>query len=369
MRNGDGSPAGVSFSMPFSPEDDLTVGRIWDSDTIVEIVLMDASLNEGRIYAVNGAMINQFPATYSEGDFVIAADIDGDAGDTKPEEVWVLNSSGNSIQGYHTYGSKPQAYYIPQRVIEGDKIAALKLAGESRRAIWLVKRDDNTYQLDRDYPNYIQTLYRNHASGADYLYYRGHGSSTTWENVNSGMYPVPDYGTAAPLAYGTTCSSGDYSPVASTSISERMLWWGAGAFIGATEISYGSFNLNAAEWYSNHFKDQGPFARLLLKYKNKKWDDGTNYSNSDWPYWVHEYNFYGDAKFGFIGDTTQLPYPDEAPRMAESTTLHVDVPAYTVTEMDGYDYVDIPGGDVTTEVGELRIPYYVVMQEYPRARG
>jgi hypothetical protein len=47
-------------------------------------------------------------------------------------------------------------------------------------------------------------------------------------------------------------------------------------------------------------------------------------------------------------------------------TIEINIPEYTVEEMGGYDYVDIPGGDILLVDGKPRVPYYFVYIDYAK---
>ncbi len=51
-----------------------------------------------------------------------------------------------------------------------------------------------------------------------------------------------------------------------------------------------------------------------------------------------------------------------------SIYIEFDVPQYTVTESENYDYVDISGGDIILgEEGRPRIPYYLYSVDYEKS--
>lgn len=55
------------------------------------------------------------------------------------------------------------------------------------------------------------------------------------------------------------------------------------------------------------------------------------------------------------------------PVLAETppSTIDVNIPEYEVEQIEGYDYVDIPGGDILLVDGKPRIPFYSVSTPYP----
>jgi hypothetical protein len=84
-------------------------------------------------------------------------------------------------------------------------------------------------------------------------------------------------------------------------------------------------------------------------------------------YWVVEYQYYGDPKFGKPGgmwltvdaeDPVQLAIPD--------AILDISVPSYEViTDDEGYDHVTIPGGSLIVEDGLPQVPFWTETLVYP----
>ena len=66
-----------------------------------------------------------------------------------------------------------------------------------------------------------------------------------------------------------------------------------------------------------------------------------------------------------LGFIISLGYPLLAAEEPAST-IEVNIPEYEVEQMEGYDYVDIPGGDILLVDGKPRVPYYSVSLPYPK---
>lgn len=377
ILNSDGSLV-RSFELDAGVWDSVVAGDILQSSWVDEIVHFDYETQRAFIYNRFGNLLDQFPAEINQEDSIIVADVDNRIPDDTPAEIWALDWKSNGIRVYQSYGEEPKAAWLPQRMDENEKLVMIQLPGETRPAVWLLRRTDKAYQIDRNYARAMQTKYAMLADGMDYLFYRGHGSSSGWESIAVNTTAPLNFGSTAPIAVGLTCLSGDYGG-SGLAISEKMLAWGAGLFFGSTEVSSRENNSQASGWIADHARDNEPFALTMLRYKNDKWG-GKPLTGSSWAYWVHEYNIYGDPKFGYSGNTTTVDFIPDSSGGAEpfaaamsatgeaeggTSSLHVEIPAYQVTQGDGYDWVDIPNGDILAIEGQPRIPYYTIVQEYP----
>ncbi len=65
-----------------------------------------------------------------------------------------------------------------------------------------------------------------------------------------------------------------------------------------------------------------------------------------------------------LGSIFSLGYPAIAAD-GPASSIDVTIPEYEVEQIEGYDYVDIPGGDILLVDGKPRIPYYPVSINYP----
>ena len=198
--------------------------------------------------------------------------------------------------------------------------------------------------------------------------------------------PIPaiDFGTARPVVLAWSCLTGSYEDHRANwqivtppglpgcfydggddNIAEAFFKRGAAVYIGATEVSPGSQNVEAAKAFENsYWWPNVTVGRALTDLKWRKWDD----SDSGWQLWVYEYNLYGDPKYGAAPEHTPASL---APALAEeeaaepAAALDVTIPDYVVTTAAGFDEVTIPGGGQIFEEGQYRLPYYRVTLEYP----
>jgi len=61
-----------------------------------------------------------------------------------------------------------------------------------------------------------------------------------------------------------------------------------------------------------------------------------------------------------------LVFPTATNAKPPSKTIEIDIPEYVVTRSEGWDYVDIPGGDILLIIGKPRVPYYSLKVMYPK---
>jgi hypothetical protein len=199
--------------------------------------------------------------------------------------------------------------------------------------------------------------------GKDIVFFRGHGNIGVWgEGLNTGMVGVwpLDFDGANPFALGTTCLSGGYEPNAN-SMPEAFFESGAGAFVGATQVSATSANTPAGKWFFRNWETYETAGKVLTDLKRKFVSD-----DAYWRLWSYEYNFYGDPKYG-VRDPglAAAAAPTVAPAAVPSPTIQVHVPGYEVTNVEGWDYVEIPDGKMVAEQDQYGIPYWVVSVDYP----
>lgn len=63
-----------------------------------------------------------------------------------------------------------------------------------------------------------------------------------------------------------------------------------------------------------------------------------------------------------LGFMVSLTYPLSAE--SPLSNIEVNIPEYELEQIEGYDYVDIPGGDILLVDGRPRVPYYPVFISY-----
>lgn len=222
----------------------------------------------------------------------------------------------------------------------------------------------------------------------DIICYQGHGSPDGWGDFHTQdaagwgqttpQIPALDFGNTNPVMVGLACLTGSYENNVGKScaynggdynIAETFLDAGAGVYIGATEVSAINRNVAAGkELFQSRWTPSTTIGQALTEVKRNHWSSSDAY----WRFWVLEYNLYGDPKYGVVPPTAQATAAPQAaapqaaaPQSAVPTTLNITLPDYTVTTVDGVDYVEIPGGGLTMTAGQPQIPIYVVTEDYP----
>lgn len=201
----------------------------------------------------------------------------------------------------------------------------------------------------------------------DIVYFFGHGNVGSWgPGLSTGLTDVwpLNFNGSNPFVYGTTCLSGGYEENAE-SMPEYFFNSGAGAYIGATEVSANASNGNAGKWFFRNWSRTETTGKVLTNLKQTFVSD-----SAYWRLWAYEYNLYGDPKYGALPPT--LNAQSVAPVTAPASTLDVHIPDFEVTNMDGWDYAEIPNGRLIAEPDHYQTPYWTVALDYPagvRAQG
>ncbi len=194
----------------------------------------------------------------------------------------------------------------------------------------------------------------------DIVYFFGHGNVGLWgpglSTGLSGVWPL-DFNGSNPFVYGTTCLSGGYEPNAA-SMPEYFFDSGAGAYIGATEVSANIANASAGKWFFRNWSNTETTGKVLTDLKQEFVSD-----SAYWRLWSYEYNFYGDPKYGAL--PAMLSAQTVAPLATPASTLDVHIPDFEVTNMDGWDYAEIPNGRLIAEPDHYQTPYWTVALDYP----
>jgi len=161
-----------------------------------------------------------------------------------------------------------------------------------------------------------------------------------------------------PFVFSMSCSTGAYDNwgLGDNSFSEAFFDRGGAAFVGSTEVSAIRHN---HETFQRYFTDDwDPTSQLAgprwAWYERRRADDGNR-----WRFFVLEYNYYGDPKFG----ASHIPVSaastaDQAGDAPPPTLLQLSLPAYGVEQVDGLDVVSIPDGDVLLEDDRPQVPIY-----------
>jgi len=210
-----------------------------------------------------------------------------------------------------------------------------------------------------------QVQFRNRSADVDVIFYRDHGSETSWDGGTIREEDLPtDFGSTSPFVFGCACLTGHFD--GETSLAESFLQHGAGVYIGSTEISMRYTNNYAAKEYFEYWiANQVPSGTALKHAKRHMMDvnDASNLKKE----WVLEYNLYGDPKYaaggGAAAATADATAATASPPGEPVSPLEIYVPDYVVTTHDGLDFVTIPGGSQILNPDQPLVPYYYYTAE------
>jgi hypothetical protein len=393
----------------FTPWDGFGVGNVsgvvFSKD---EIVVANDSTDRIYIYDHTGTNIGEIDADpFTHYDGLAVGDMDGDGMDEfatiiddvidgkrrffvfnndgwywdAAEEAWKIRHGGRhklyarslEFDGIRTTarGSNHDGFDIGD--IDGDGEAEALVARQGDNKLSVLDGHYSRGWMDRYLPP-IQS----DGPDTDIFTLRGHGSPVSCSPFETGDIGRVDFD-AHPLVLGLTCLSGNY---------EGDWWWikdgsrednhdgddgfaeaffdsGAAAYIGATHVSSSRQNKAAGPAF---FRSWGWHESAGLAFAQYERDRAGTGSES-WQYWVTEYNYYGDPKFGAVDDSTvsdaALVTGGEGIGETPPTTLEVSIPAYEVDVIGDEDHVEIPEGDLLLEEGKPQVPYYTVDVELP----
>ncbi len=404
----------ASFPMALRDRDQLAVGDL-SGDSRDEIILTDYLDDDIIIRGhISG---NSFTYTTLSSSFLDNHDLA--AGDVAPGgkdeiilgEYWSLFSGGNKINIIDAGGTK--LYTVFQQFLTGDRLAVGGFFGDGYEDILIMSAmDDRVYTMFTDanhaWPSpavhnspiylgiapydlfavgqfdsgvlevllgdtssnwlyyYNDDLYvRVHAQflakapGKDILYFNGHGSPGGWGDVlGYGDLPV-DLGGVNPFVFAPSCSTGRYENDSDDGIAETFLASGAGVYIGATRMTNTGTNDEAGRMF---FRDYWrPYMNIGKPFRDLGRHLWSLYPQKHgWWRWVLSYNLYGEPKYGPTPDffAENLPASGEEADSQAPCELSLDIPMYEVTQVDGFDQVEIPGGKLLSDPGQYVAPYW-----------
>ena len=360
------------FAFTFGEQDGLAVGDV-NGDAIDEVVLRTET-NRGdsyytatvASYVASGVQLSQtasFEITkVRDGDAMTTGDINGDGTDeillaSLHYYVKILNQQGGSVRGG-----------IPTELEPYDGLVAGRFSGGARDEILIADQDGRFYYPDMAYIDQGHNAYRAVALDQDVLFFIGHGSPDSWapglKNYDLPFYLTSDphfplgLGTSNPVVYGASCLTGNYQSGDDDNIAEAFLDSGAAVYIGAVENSSAGPTESSLEWFLDHWEDGEAVGKAWFDMERAKWQE-IGHDGDGWDFLVHEYNLYGDPKFGELPAAPDARSVTQRAAQVPPAEFRIDIPAYQVdTGADGYDRVTIPGGQLIVETDAYQIPYW-----------
>jgi hypothetical protein len=353
----DGSEvSGAGFNFAFEASDVLASGDL-AGGSADEIVIARHGFPLGLIsvYDRDGTLLASSSVLYSTYDQMAVGNVMLPVGG---KDQIVIKRSGwiyvYKLDEANATLSEAHRMYVPWTSLS-DMLATGNVTGSGLEEILLGSPEEDTITwLDAYFCNRLLPVMEPQLPGSDILVYRGHGSPGTWGCVDD--FPN-GFGNARPLAWGSTCLSGNYEGSNDDGVAEAFFDQNGAAFIGATEVSYRSENYASVTYFLRHWGD-GSVGDAFLNLERHYWE-----TSDDWNYWIAEYNLYGDPKFGGV---LQLGSVSEAqPQADPPAALTLDLPELAVSSSAGIDYVTMPGGDLWIEEGDVQVPIWQVSYDYP----
>jgi hypothetical protein len=222
-----------------------------------------------------------------------------------------------------------------------------------------------TGKIDVDYTKLaIRSFFFNATKNRDIIFLAGHGNAWAWEaiDVAAVLAQGKPFGSINPFIFASSCLAGTYYDFHNPQgklfgIAEAFLIKGAGGYLGATDS--GGWESQAKRFFEKW--DKGEPVGQAVKQTKRSLGDG----DLD-RIWAAIYHLYGDPKYGafltLLPDSGDSTPPSQGQPVSSAAVL---IPGYRVNEVEGADYVEIPGGDVLFEVGKPMIPFYRVFYDYP----
>ncbi|MBC8254909.1 MAG: hypothetical protein H8E35_12920, partial [Ardenticatenia bacterium] len=389
-----GVNSGLTVPHTFDPFDLLAVGDVL-GNAFDEVVIGDRSTGEILIYSAAGVLQGslQLPAKvvnsattlttleYYDYDLTTNQNVGGSAlaigqlypypsgSDSGKEEI-LLAPARNSDHLFPFWWNASEstlrkAQPIPWNFDEYEGLGIGELGAYlNQTQDEILVADDAGYVRLFDTSNWLsrwRTAIPIYTQDSDVILLDGHGNVDGCCGLSSyggNVFPL-DFNGHNPVVMGTSCLTGNYQDNNDKlNFPDRVLDSGAAVYIGSTANSSGYQNREAAKWLYDNWNYGESIGKVFTELERSYW---TGVGTDDWWFWAYEHNLYGDPRFAAATGTTAL---SAGIQLADSV-LDIEVPDYTVTRNNGLDWVEIPGGRLWSEPGELWLPYYAASVDVP----
>jgi len=208
------------------------------------------------------------------------------------------------------------------------------------------------------------TAFQPLAANQDVILYRGHGNTNYWFGMNAALVPGLAMTPTSPFVFSLACTAGVYEGDGEYGMTDAVMRYGAATYIGSVKVSDRTYNSWAGTAFFSRWAPSTTIGYAFTDLKRDKWAE----DDSGWREWIYEYQLYGDPKYGAVSTLANVAATANTP-LASAATMDVHVPDYQVmTNEDGQQSVNIPGGLMLLEAGQYQIPYWSVSQTYPRGQ-
>ncbi len=380
-----------SLDTSFDLYDSLAVGDVM-GDTKEEIIIADVSMDKVYVRRRDAGKWSwfQYGNKLEPGDGLAVGNV---YGRNNPVEDQILLADASSRIMIYEWDERQSKWIagnpsIPSTLHKFDGIAAGDVGnfGGTRDEVCVAspKYATNGGVSCFDTWNWIKRVHDalpGFTRNKDVIFWSGHGNINKWsDGINShlkstdpyAVFPL-DFNKHTPFVLAMSCLTGNYDAgyLEQKNIAESFLASGAAIYIGSTQESYGYENREAAKKLYRDWLPSESIGEAFTKLERAAWSSGGKNVKSDWWFWVWEYNLYGDPKFGVVSPAGSSGLGERvlAVQAEPPSFLEVEVPDYVVHRDafgEGLDDVEIPGGRLWLEPGQLRVPFYTVSVDYPR---
>ena len=370
------------FSQPFEKWDGFAVGDVHPG-VADEIVVADRSANEIVILSGGGVTLgsHKFKVVTTKGgkkldwmDYVgegttLAV---GNVFNASPHQILLAPAKNYDLVSTYMWnadkGELRSGAALPFDFDQYDGLATGDVTGHGL-VEWLVADQDNHVRVfDTDWVRRVRQDLPGMVKGKDLIYWAGHGNKDLWDaaidSYRTTQFPM-DFDQHNPLIMTSSCLTGNYQDGGTNehkNIAESFLDSGAAVYIGATQVTFYRCFPAAQTFFSETWQANLTIGEAFTDLERSGWK-----LDDDWKFYVWEHNIYGDPKFGKTSTSGSGEEGDRRLRADEPppAVLQVKIPDYVVTTIDDLDRVEIPGGHVWYEEGELQVPYFATSIEYP----
>ena len=348
------SSGSSSFAFDFTNHDRMRVGDV-AGDYRDEIIIARNDDNSIFVYDGTGTLLGAFTSSdeiFTRYDRLAIGDVLGNS----KEEILIARDDDKTVHAYSSAGVHLGEVYL--WFTRYDDIAVGDIMGDSKCEIVMAKDDDTQiYIADFNWEDRIIYDMRTSMTNSDVIHWFGHSNIDNWGCFSTVDVPG-GFGGAVPFVFTVTCLAGNYENGDDSNIAERFLENGAAVYIGSTMVSPNQLNDYASNKLFDNWIDTD--RTLGEAFKETEKDVRNRYTNYEWgsfgKFWVAEYNYYGDPKFGSFGGISS---PAELGDNPEPTTqLTVDIPDLVISSEGENDTVNLPGGIPNTRSGYPQVPAF-----------